>query len=653
VTPQGGLRRRHTLCVAAVVALLCVVELLLLDSMRQISATTRMFGDGTQATTTLADAERAVLVLRTDALVARGAPGRRTLELRRGLLERHLLALGGTEMGRRHFDRARIAALLRPFDDALRQAGDRPETRRAVMVAALGRAEQGIRRVARAEESALYDAVEDAMTRRERAERLVMAVGLAGLVLAVCVALVLRRSIRGDFRRAYHQLAEEMEQRRALEGRLWHQALHDPLTDLPNRENVRGTLRGSLAGGRPVGVLFLDLDGFKVVNDAFGHDVGDDLLRMVAERLRRRLRSGDILARLGGDEFCVLLCDCPSEEAALDTAERLVEALSGPFAVAGHQAHVGASIGVAYAGAGGGATVDGLMRDADLAMYAAKQDGKNAARAFDAPLRARTGERRALVEDLRAALEGDDDEQLVLHHQPIVELAGLRVQGFEALVRWRHPERGMLPPGEFIAASDEHGLAAPLGHWVLRTACRDAAAWGPTPAGDLPWVSVNLSPVQVHDPRLPEHVQEALEAAGLAPARLVLELSERAVLRDAQRAVRTLETLRALGVRLALDDFGAGYSSLSYLRFLPIDILKIDRSFVTGLHTDRARRRLTRAVVDLARSAELCAVAEGIETPGELEAVRAMGCTMGQGFLLGRPAPVAEATRVLAPAVRS
>ena len=443
----------------------------------------------------------------------------------------------------------------------------------------------------------------------------------------------------------YQALNHHVRLRREAEARLVYQAYHDPLTGLPNRALLLDRLGQALARagrrGEPVALLFLDLDRFKRVNDGLGHAAGDRLLVAVGERLRACARAGDTVARLGGDEFTLLLEGLTDAAEAEAVAAAVAAALEAPVVLDGQPVAVTASIGVALAGPGG-AEPAGLLRDADVAMYRAKARGKARVEVFDAAMAAGARERVAFEADLRQAVERGE---LRLAYQPIVELATGRVVGAEALARWAHPARGVVLPDAFVPLAEETGLIVPLGRWVLAEACRQGRAWQdrfPTP----PTVSVNLSPRQFQQPGLVEEVAAALRSTGLAPDRLQLEITEGAVMADADGAVATLRQLRGLGVRLAIDDFGTGYSSLGYLQRFPIDLLKVDRRFVAGLGRDAGDTAIVEAVVGLAHALRLRVVAEGVETVEQAGRLRELGCELGQGYHFGRPA-AAEAMAAL------
>ena len=422
-----------------------------------------------------------------------------------------------------------------------------------------------------------------------------------------------------------------------------HQAYHDPLTDLPNRdmfvERLDTALRRSERTGSPVGVLFLDLDGFKSVNDRLGHTAGDDLLRAVASRLRDSLRGIDGIARFGGDEFAILLEDLTDEAEADDVAGRLVERLRAPYRLVGHEIVVSASVGVATAL---GPRND-LLRDADLAMYQAKASGKDRHQTFEASMHTAVLERLALEGDLERAVQRDE---LLLHYQPIVRLRTGKIIGVEALVRWQHPDRGLVAPRGFVPLAEETRLIVEIGDWVLREACRQAARWQ-ADSHSLS-VCVNLSSVQLSEPGFVDLVADALSETSADPRGLILEITETVLMQDVGATVATLRELKELCVQLAVDDFGTGYSSLQYLRGFPIDILKIAKSFVDGVAGASDESALARAIIDLGDSFQLRVVAEGVERREQYERLLALGCELGQGFLFARPMEAAALDALLA-----
>jgi diguanylate cyclase (GGDEF)-like protein/PAS domain S-box-containing protein len=437
--------------------------------------------------------------------------------------------------------------------------------------------------------------------------------------------------------------------RRALQQQLEEQALFDRLTGLPNRtlfiDRVGHALTRNERESCQVAVLFLDIDDFQSVNDTMGHPAGDVLLQRVAERLGSATRPGDTVARLGGDEFAVLLEVGTMPQTAEHVATRIVDLLGQPFDVEGTEYTLGVSIGIAVRTAGDQRAAD-LMRDADLAMYVAKREGKSRHVVFEPAMRADALRRVALVGELRRGLAG---EELVPFYQPIVDSASGAVIGAEALVRWHHPERGLVPPLEFIGAAESTGLIVPLGRTMLLQACRDARELQETGVvGDDFYVSVNLSARQLGEPSVEADVRNALEASGLSPTNLVLEVTESALIEDLDDAMLRLASLKALGVRIAVDDFGTGYSSLSYLGTLPVDLVKIDKSFVDHVSDGQEGRALVQGVIDLSRALGLATTAEGVESVEQRHDLAEMGCDTLQGFLFARPMPADELVLALA-----
>ena len=431
----------------------------------------------------------------------------------------------------------------------------------------------------------------------------------------------------------------DVSDRRDLEHRLRWLAFRDELTGLANRALLRDRLSHALAArtrsDKVVALLYLDLDGFKQVNDTLGHAEGDRLLVEAATRLADAARPGDTVARLGGDEFAVLLELTVDDGHAWHVAQRLLDRLREPYVLSGTEVRVTASVGITVAGPESDA--DALLQESDLAMYAAKTAGKSRCTLYDPHMRERVLERAELERNLRAALA---EGSLWLQYQPIVDLGTSEVVGIEALARWRHPERGLVPPAEFVGIAEESGLIEQLGAWVLDEACTFAATLHA--AGHRLRLAVNLSPRQLRDPLLPNVVGRALERAGLVPAALLLEITEGLVVEDTAAAVSRLAALRRLGVRIAVDDFGTGYSSLSYLPRLPIDVLKIDSSFITGITTTHDLHALTSAVVGLGAQLGLDVVAEGVEDEAQAAALRAMGCPLAQGYLFAPPLSAAD-----------
>jgi diguanylate cyclase (GGDEF)-like protein/PAS domain S-box-containing protein len=434
----------------------------------------------------------------------------------------------------------------------------------------------------------------------------------------------------------------DVTERKRLERQLTHQAFHDPLTGLANRALFSDRVGHALERRNPTGglaVLLLDLDDFKTLNDSLGHAAGDQALVVVASRLRTHTRPEDTVSRLGGDEFVLLLEDGDPEVCA-KIANRLLQALRAPMEIGGRQVHLEASMGLAFSG-DDTHCADDLLRNADVAMYSAKQRGKGRVELFEASMREAVLTRLELRADLERAIERGE---FSLRYQPIFDLATGAIESFEALLRWRHPDRGEVVPGDFIPLAEETGLIVPIGQWVLERACAQARAWADAGRRDLS-ISVNLSARQLRDPDLVPVVSRALTNSGLDPDQLVIELTESGILEDDEGR---LEALRGLGVHLALDDFGTGYSSLSYLARLPIEILKIDQSFIAHLGAPEQENALVHSIVQIGSAMGMATVAEGIERPEQLARVRALGCTHAQGYLLTKPMDAISATRLVA-----
>jgi diguanylate cyclase (GGDEF)-like protein/PAS domain S-box-containing protein len=437
-----------------------------------------------------------------------------------------------------------------------------------------------------------------------------------------------------------------------LEEQLREQASHDPLTGLANRNLFAQRVNEELAA-RPkashLAVLLLDLDGFKTVNDSLGHSSGDQVLVTVAERLTSCLRPGDTAARLGGDEFAILLPKAGGPRTARAVAERLLKTFERPVHVAGKDFVVQASIGIATP-ALGSLSAEELLRNADAAMYEAKAAGRGRYSVFERAMYSAAVRRMELDAEMRSAL---NEQQFLLHYQPEVRLSDRKVAGFEALVRWNHPQHGLVPPNEFISRAEENGLIIPLGDVVLDMACAKLASWQRTSGPDT-FVAVNLSAHQLVQPELYAKVKAALARSGADPARLVLEVTETAILTDTDLVRRNLTQVRDLGIRIALDDFGTGYSSLTHLRALPIDVVKIDRSFVADLVSPAAERTgrgateaLVGAIFRLTESLGIATVAEGVETDEQLHLLEELGCQTAQGFLFSKPVPADEVEALL------
>jgi diguanylate cyclase (GGDEF)-like protein/PAS domain S-box-containing protein len=436
----------------------------------------------------------------------------------------------------------------------------------------------------------------------------------------------------------------DVSERKVLETELAHRALHDPLTDLANRalfkESVERALRRTGRNGRSVAVVFLDIDDFKHVNDSLGHEAGDRLLAAVAERIRLCVRPYDVAARLGGDEFAILLENADLRVAA-SVADRILREMDEPIQVSGREIATQGSLGIAVGGPGD--DVEDVMRNADVAMYTAKAKGKGRYEVFEPSMNASAVERMELAADLRRAVEG---KQFLLHYQPIVGLADGRILGVEALIRWKHPARGVVSPVDFIPVAEETGLIVPIGRWVLNEGCRQLRQWQDR-HGDPPLtMSVNVSVKQLQDARFVNDVRSALATTGLDPMSLTLEITETVLMSNTEEVLARLEELRAVGVRLAIDDFGTGYASLGYLARFPLNVLKVDRSFIKDAGTQQ-ESSLTPVMVSIGRSLGLMTVAEGVEDAAQVSHLRNLGFDAAQGFLFSRPAAADEIDTLL------
>ena len=432
----------------------------------------------------------------------------------------------------------------------------------------------------------------------------------------------------------------DVTERRAMQDKLYYQAFHDPLTHLANRALVRHRLDHALQqrdlGENEIAIIFIDLDNFKYINDSLGHAAGDELLVAIADRLRASLRAGDTAARMGGDEFVILLEGVDMPCYAVMIAQRVLESLREPFAIGKREVYSTPSIGIAFSGARTAENAiapDELLRHADAAMYEAKRRGKACFAVYEASMSADALRRLELENDLRRALQKGE---FSLRYQPKWDFAREQVSGFEALVRWNHPTRGMISPGEFIPLAEETGLIIPMGFQILTAACHQAQAWNG--AGERDWImSVNISARQLYLPEMVPLVAQALQESGLKPERLILEITESAIVERTQQMLQTLGALKELGVKLAIDDFGTGYSSLAYLRSFPFDYLKIDRQFVAGVHQDRGNGAIITSMVTLAHALDLTVIAEGAELEAEVAQLRELGCDMAQGYYFGYP----------------
>jgi diguanylate cyclase (GGDEF)-like protein len=437
---------------------------------------------------------------------------------------------------------------------------------------------------------------------------------------------------------------EDITEQRRSEVKIEYMAHHDSLTDLANRvllnERLEQALGRRIHREQMVAVHHLDLDQFKAVNDTFGHPAGDKLLKTVADRLRGLVRDTDTIARMGGDEFVIVQAPITDPADATALAQRIIERMSEPYDLDGHQAVIGASIGIAV-GPGDGLRPDRLLRNADLALYRAKGEGRGTFRFFEPAMDLQMQTRRIMEQDLRKALPAGEFE---LYYQPVINLASNAISGFEALIRWNHPQKGLVAPAAFIPLAEEIGFIVPMGEWVIRQACATAAQW----PGDL-HVAVNISAVQFRNPGLMQVIVGALAASGLQPTRLEIEITETVLLQNKETTLAVLHQLRSLGIRIAMDDFGTGYSSLTYLQCFPFDKIKIDRSFVKDITENTGSLNIVRAVAALANGMGMTATAEGVETEEQLNRITSEGCTEMQGYLFSKPLPAAEIERLFLP----
>ncbi len=470
-----------------------------------------------------------------------------------------------------------------------------------------------------------------------------------GTEMPVSQVLIAHRLTDGSIN-YYSTITRDLSERRVLEEQLAQASLYDPLTGLPNRTVLVQTLgeamEAALARDGQVAMLLLDLDHFKLVNDSFGHDSGDLVLRLVTQRLQSIVGPNDLIARLAGDVFGVLVTDVRGSADALTVADRISESMTAPIQLDGDEVFLSFSIGIALSGTDETlATPDTVLRDADVAQHRAKEKGRARSELFSEDYRAHAVNRLRTANDLHRAL---DEEEFRVVYQPEVDLRSGQITAVEALVRWHHPERGLVPPAEFIPLAEQTGQISGIGAWVLDTALREAAQWKAARYDGAPLaVWVNISARQLGDPALVDLVADGLRRHGIEPSQLGLEITESALLEDAEGAVTALSSLREIGVRLAVDDFGTGYSSLSYLKRLPVDAVKIDRSFVDGLAVDGDDSAIVAAVTGMARALRLTTIAEGVENLDQLRALRRLGCELAQGFFFTTPQPAAHITRLL------
>jgi diguanylate cyclase (GGDEF)-like protein len=493
------------------------------------------------------------------------------------------------------------------------------------------------------QEKFFYAATLDSLAAKRKSQDALAAMVSLVVVMALCWLIVLRRRNRSRLVRAYSALLSEVSERRILQKQLSHQAFHDALTDLPNRALFIQRLQDGIKvadRSEAASVLLIDLDGFKSVNDTLGHGAGDELLQRVAERLRHCVRDGDTVARLGGDEFAVVMPSAVHRD-AIAVSRRLIEALEAPFSVAGQEICISASIGIAHLD--DQSTADELLCDADIAMYAAKKAGKARYAVFERDLREQTWQRVRLEQRLARAVELGEIE---VFYQPIVDVGTNRILAMEALARWQHPDDGIISPAVFIPIAEESGLIREIGRAVLRQACRTMQRWRTSvPGCDRMSVTVNVSARQLLSDAFSQQVHSALQDSGLPPTNLTLEITESMLLEESGTVTAELGRVRQMGVRLAMDDFGSGYSSITSLLRLNVDVLKIDKTFLD--FDSRSRGTLIRAVTELGHTLRLSVVAEGVETAEQLDHVRAATCDAAQGYLLSPPMPELVADQYL------
>ena len=656
MTPASGIRpreRRRPELVAAVIlgVFVVVIEVALVASYLRGADTSQRFRSTASLITILSTVQREVLRLHVevDRVDLAEAAWRENVEQQAAILRSQIRT--AMAAARVHPDALEaltlIAAEADRISDSIAIATDRGPVGLRALDAPLIALEKQVKRLYDREEIEYFGTTADSLQSATASQFLLVVVAFVIAGLAVAVIVAFRRRINDEFAAAYRRLEEEMGERERAQRALRHLAFHDTLTGAPNRALFLERL-GEVVGrgtGR-VAVLFLDLDDFKTVNDTLGHGAGDQLLSATVGRVRTFLREADMVARMGGDEFAILLADVDDVELPERVAARIIDALRRPFALGEHVVEASVTIGIATGEVGEFESTDELLRNADLAMYAAKAAGKDGFQTFRMQLQDAARHRVEMRGALERALV---ENEYVLHYQPIVDLLDGRIAGVEALIRWQHPERGLVPPGEFIGAAEDSGLIVPIGRWALDTATTQVAAWirDGQVAADV-GLSVNLSPRQLRDPGLVDDVAYALRVSGLPPASLTFEMTETLLVDDIDAAAVTLERLKALGVLLAIDDFGTGYSSIGYLARLPIDSLKFDRSFVAAASdASHPRGRLARTILGLGRSVGLPSVAEGIEEARQVELVRELGCRYGQGYHFARPADAATIVGML------
>ena len=630
------------------VGLMVAVELLLMSAHSDRRNASERFKGSSLTITNLANVQRETLRLdaETHGVVA-GETDMKQLELQRQLLDRQLQVAEAWDVPQAELHA--VEAALDRFDTFARYLfrGGTAQDRSQVLEKLEQSADDLELRV-----KELYDKHEQKFLRglsRElesgaRSQRALLVLGLVVLVIAITLALLIRRSVRADFQRAYDALVHEVQERKTLQEQLSYQAFHDILTGLANRslfiERVEEAVARIQESGETMAVIFIDLDDFKSVNDTLGLEAGDSLLKEAARRLDLCLRGEDTAARLGGDEFAVLVEHSSDVERV---AERILEAFQPPIRVAGHDVLVPASLGIAV----GGPEVEfasTILANADIAMYAAKSRGKGQYAIFAPGMQQDAETRMRLKGDMQQSLEAG---QFTVHYQPIMRLSDGSCSGAEALVRWNHPEFGLVSPASFIPVAEDSGFIYELGLFVLDEATKKAAGWQQQLDSTLS-ISVNVSARQLQHPDIVSDVKAALDRSRLRPELLVLEITESVLMVNRDVVATKLRELKELGVGIAIDDFGTGYSSLSYLQELPVDTIKVDKSFIDGVDAEPEESALARAVIKLGSTLSLKIVAEGIETAGSREMLTSLGCDYGQGYLFSRPMDGAAIDRFLA-----
>jgi diguanylate cyclase (GGDEF)-like protein len=637
--PVGrSVRPLQVLLTAFLVGLMVSVEVLVLRAYVDARHTSASFRRSTLTLGNLANAQRETLLLYAESRhVYEGEENLEKLRLQRMLLGRQLHITGSSDVSQEEL--RQVHAALRRFDSYARYffQGSDGRGRRVVargLATSAAILERRVKYLYDRQEQRFFGELSKELWRGATSQRALLLLGMLVMALALTLAVLLRRSVRSDFQKAYDVLVREVEERKLLEEQLTHQAFHDALTGLANRalfiERVEQAVRKNQQHDETMAVIFVDLDDFKTINDTLGHEAGDALLKEAARRLSLCLRGEDTAARLGGDEFAVLLEHSSDAERV---AQRILEALQSPMRIGDHVVAVAASLGIAL----GGPEIElasTVLANADIAMYAAKSKGKGHYAVFAPGMQEAAETRMRLRAGLHRALE---EGQFTVHYQPIMNLKTRQCAGAEALVRWNHPEVGLISPANFIPVAEESGFIYELGCFVLNRATTTAAGWQHADSDRALSISVNVSARQLQNANIVGDVKDALSKSGLRPELLVLEVTESVLMVDPERVAAKLTELRDLGVGIAIDDFGTGCSSLGYLKRLPVDTLKIDKSFLDGLEEGPENSALARAVIKLGATLSLDTVAEGIETPGELELLIDLGCNYGQGYLFSRP----------------